>query len=182
MNLTNRCLRNRGKIPRFDIGAVSGVRGPRRLKELGVIRRLTLLAALLVLTVPAVACRYASRSDAELFAVSNAVFRARVTEVRAATLTVGTGHAQTFEVVEARFEVKEILKGTPPSSGIVRDLPFATNKCSLGMVVGDEYVFFPDEHNMVFLPTGSFRFSNGNRVLVNRRLESLREIASAGPK
>lgn len=146
------------------------------------MRHITLLATLLVLTVPAMACRYAVRSDAELFAASNSVFRARVTEVRAATLTVGTGRAQTFEVVEARFEVREVLKGTPPSSGAVRDLPFPTNKCSLGLVVGDEYVLFPDEHDMVFLPTGSFRSSNGDRVQVSRRLESLRKIASAAPK
>ena len=83
------------------------------------------------------------------------------------------------EVVEANYEVKEVFKGTPPASGIVRDFPFGPGNCSLGLLPGVEYVFYPDENNFVLIFSGSFGFINAEGNDVKPRLEALRQQASA---
>lgn len=73
--------------------------------------------------------------------------------------------------LEATFEVIEVLKGTPPASGIVHDLVLDIGNCSIGLTAGQNYLFMPgenmtsdkqqlsdngfSEHNYVGLPTGS---------------------------
>jgi len=125
-----------------------------------------------------VACSFKERTDAELVAQAKIVFRARVTEVKLATLADPANPSQNFEVVEARYEIKEVLKGVPPESGVVRDVPFGPGNCGLVLLPGLEYVFFPGEHNMVLAPTGSFGYFNAEGTAVKPRLDSLRKLAA----
>lgn len=138
------------------------------------------LAALLLLGIGALlaeACSFKERTLEELFASAKNVFRARITEVRLARLSDPSNPKDVAEVVEARFEIKEVFKGGTPASGFVRDLPFGPGNCSLGLLPGLEYVFFPEEYDMVLLPTGSFSYFNAEGTAVKPRLETLRRMA-----
>lgn len=138
----------------------------------------TTFVLLLVSATATFACSFKQRTDEQLIAEAKNVFRARVTEVKLASLVDPTNAARTFEVVEARYEVKEVLKGAPPTSGIVRDLPFGPGNCSLGLLPGLEYVFLPGEHEMVLAPSGSFAYFNTEGTAVQPRLDSLRKLAA----
>src|SRR5262249_36079998 len=135
---------------------------------------------LLLACLPATACSsLRTPSTAELFAAASSVFRARITETKLAVLQhVG----QSTEVVEARFEVREVIKGTPPASGIVRDLPFSPGNCSLGLMAGMEYVLLPGEYDLVLLPSGSFGYFNVEGTAVQSRLRELRALAATAAK
>jgi hypothetical protein len=109
---------------------------------------------------------------------ATSVFRARVTEVRLATLTNPSDKTRTVEIVEAKYQLKEVFKGRPPEDGIVRDLPFGPGNCSLGRLPGLEYVFFPATQAMVLVPTGSFSYFNMEGTEVVPKLKELRELAS----
>jgi hypothetical protein len=128
------------------------------------------------------ACSFKPRSSEELFADASTVFRARVTEVKLATLADPSIPTEHVEVVEGRYEIREVFKGAPSRTGIVRDLPFGPGNCSLGLLPGMEYVFFPGEHEMVLLPSGSFAFFNAEGSEVKPRLEALRKLAVPGRK
>ena len=136
------------------------------------------LLALLLLDSRVEACTFKQRTDEELVAQSQNIFRAKVTEVKLALLRDPANTTATVEVVEARYEVKEVLKGAPPSSGVVRDLPFGPGNCGLTLLPGLEYVFFPGEHDMVLAPSGSFGYFNGEGTSVAPRLEAIRKFAS----
>ena len=84
------------------------------------------------------------------------------------------------EVMEAKYEVKEVFKGAPPALGVVRDFPFAPGNCSLGLLPGMEYIFYPDGNNFVLTFSGSFGFINAEGNDVKPRLEALRKQAIAG--
>ena len=86
--------------------------------------------------------------------------------------------AEHVEVVEARYEVKEVFRGTPPSSGFVRDLPYGPGNCSLGVLPGMEYVFFPGEQDFVLIFSGSFGYFNPEGSEVKQHLEALRHMGS----
>jgi hypothetical protein len=135
---------------------------------------------LLLFARPAMACSSLKQpTDQELFANAASVFRARVTEVKLASLVDPEQPSRTVEVVEARYEVKEVFKGAPPASGIVRDLPYGPGNCSLGLLPGMEYVFFPGKYEMVLLFSGSFAFFNAEAKEIKQRLEELRGRAGA---
>ena len=117
-------------------------------------------------------------TEKELFARANSVFRARVTEARLSRLVNPANPAEHVEVVEARYEVKEVFRGTPPSSGFVRDLPYGPGNCSLGVLPGMEYVFFPGEQDFVLIFSGSFGYFNPEGSEVKQHLEALRHMGS----
>jgi hypothetical protein len=137
-----------------------------------------LVIPLAIVSLSASACSFKEKSNEQLFSSATSIFRARVTEVKLATLANPSMPGQTVEVVEARYEVKEVLKGTPPHSGIVRDLPFGPGNCSLGLLPGMEYVFVPEDHEMVLLPSGSFAYFNAEGAAVKSKLQALREYAA----
>jgi hypothetical protein len=143
------------------------------------------LAAVLLLAVvglPAGACSFKEKTLEERFTSTKNVFRARITEVRLAKLADPSNPKDMAEVVEARFEIKEVFKGAAPASGIVRDLPFGPGNCSLGLLPGLEYVLFPGEYEMVLLPTGSFSYFNAEATEVKPRLDALRKLAHEAAK
>ena len=138
-----------------------------------------LIASLLASS--AAACSSLSQpTPDELFAKASSVFRARVTETKLTTFVNPMKPGEQTEVVAAKYEVKEVFKGTPPSSGVVRDFPFGPGNCSLGLLPGVEYVFFPGENDFVLLFSGSFAFINAEGNEVKPRLEQLRKQAAAG--
>lgn len=116
----------------------------------------------------------------ELFAKANSVFRARITEAKLAKFASPLRPGEQIDVVEAKFEVKEVFKGTPP--GLVRDFPFGPGNCSLGLLPGVEYVFFPGENDFVLILSGSFAFLNAEGNEVKPHLEALRRQAPSGPR
>jgi hypothetical protein len=99
--------------------------------------------------------------------------------VKLASLLDPMSANQKVEVVEARYEVREVLKGLPPASGVVRDMPFGPGNCSLGLLPGLEYVFFPGKYEMVLAPSGSFAYFHEEGIAFQSRLESLRKLAAA---
>lgn len=112
-------------------------------------------------------------TEEELFTKAKSVFRARIIETKIVQFRNPDNLSEAGEVVEAKFEVREIFKGEPPRSGIVRDVPYGVGNCSLGLLAGIEYVFFPEEHDLVSFG-GSFGFVNSNRVEMKKRLDQLR--------
>lgn len=146
------------------------------------MKKLAVVLLLAVVGLPAGACSFKEKTLEERFASTKNVFRARITEVRLAKLAVPSNPNDAAEVVEARFEVKEVFKGIVTSAGIVRDLPFGPGNCSLGLLPGLEYVFFPGEYEMVLLPTGSFSYFNAEGTEVKPRLDALRKLANEAAK
>jgi hypothetical protein len=135
----------------------------------------------LAFAVPASACKFVQRSPEELMTASPVVFRAQVVQVNAAVVRTlpgqsQPGQSQPQELIEARYKVLEVLKGKPSLTGIVRDGP-ADSKCSLRLSVGAEYLFIPDNQQMVFLPTGSFKLI-ANEKAAEQRLQALRKLAA----
>src|ERR1700761_1676918 len=117
-------------------------------------------SAILLAPLAAAACEFEHRTQEEVFARAQSVFRARVLDVRLVKSTNPFNPAQRVDIVEGRFEVEEVYKGTPPDSGVVRDLVLLPGNCSLGLFPGWEYVFVPDEQGFVLTPTQSIAFFN----------------------
>jgi hypothetical protein len=142
------------------------------------MKHLATVVAALLATNSALACSSLKQpSGEELFSKANSVFRARVTEVRLSSLPNPDRPSEKVEVVEARYEVKEVFKGRPPASGVVRDLPFAPGNCSLGVLPGIEYTFFPGQHDLVLVYSGSFAYFNAEDAEVKPKLEELRRLS-----
>jgi hypothetical protein len=120
------------------------------------------------------ACSSPQLTDEELFLKARTVFRARVIETKVAKFSNPSNPLEVAEVVEAKIEVREIYKGEPPSSGIVREFPFGIGGCSLGLLAGVEYVFFPTDYDFVFFSNGSFGFENPEAKGMKKRLDELR--------
>ena len=134
--------------------------------------------ALFVMSAPTLACQFKPRTDAELLEASKTVFRARIVEAKLAMLKDPSDPKNQVEVVVARYEIKEVFKGSPAPDGIVRDMPFGPGNCSLGLSPGTEYVLFPGEYDMVLLPTGSFGYFNAEGTQIKPRLDAIRKLAS----
>lgn len=122
-----------------------------------------------------IACSSHSKpTDEDLFVQARSVFRARILEAKVAKFTNPENLSEVTEVIEAKFEVKEVYKGEPPNSGVVRDLPYGIGNCSLGLVAGVEYVFFTGEYDLVWIPSGSFGLLNLDGNGMKPRLDELR--------
>jgi hypothetical protein len=141
------------------------------------MKRTVLLFSLLLLESSAFACSFRPEPLETHFARSKHVFRARVIETKLAILVDPKNPSERTEVIEAKFEVKEIFKGGATASGVVRDVPFMPGNCGLGLVPGMEYVFFPGEYDLVLAPDGSFGFINADGNDVRPKLEQLRALA-----
>lgn len=143
----------------------------------------SLLAILsLFLASSAMACSFIGSTDEERFATANTIFRARVIETHLSTHTDPFDPSAQTEIVEARYQLLEVFKGNPLESGVVRDLTFGVGNCSLGLMVGLEYVFFPSKQGYVLLPSGSFTYLNANDSEVKQRLDRLRKFREANQK
>ncbi|WP_130300805.1 MULTISPECIES: hypothetical protein [unclassified Duganella] len=139
-----------------------------------------LLFALAILSLPALACSSLKQpTDEELFANAKSVFRARVVETRLGKLVNPSNPSEVVEVVEAKYEIREIFKGAPAAAGVVRDLPFGPGNCSLGLLAGMEYVFYPDANNLVLTFSGSFGYLNAEGTDVKPRFEALRKLVAS---
>jgi hypothetical protein len=145
------------------------------------MKTIAIVALCLSATANAEACSTSNPpTEQELFSRATSVFRARVTEARLSRLANPANPAEQVDVVEARYEVKEVFRGTPPSAGFVRDLPFGPGNCSLGVLPGMEYVFFPGEHDLVLIYSGSFGYFNPDGSEVKQHLEALRHMSATG--
>ena len=135
------------------------------------------LLACLALPSSVLACSFPQVSEEQLVAQAQSIFRARVTEVRLAQFSSPEQPGESTEVVEARYEVKEVIKGQPPASGVVRDLPFGVGNCSQGLTPGAEYLFIPGRYDLVWLPSGSFGYVNAEGREVAPVLQRLRQLS-----
>jgi hypothetical protein len=153
---------------------IEDVVGANRISRAKRIEHCITVVLLLTATSGSFACSFKKRTDGELLADTKTVFRAKVIEVKLVTLTYPNHPLQSEEIVEARYEVKEVLKGKPPTSGIVRDYPFASGNCSLGLFPGVEYVLFLGNGDFVTMPTGSFHYIT-IKDAVTPRLSALRK-------
>lgn len=142
------------------------------------MKRQVLLASLLLALPSVFACSFRPQPLETYFEKSKNVFRARVIETKLAMLVNPENPSERNEVIEAKFEVKEIFKGGVTESGVVRDVPFMPGNCGLGLVPGMEYVFFPGEHDLVLAPDGSFGFINADGNDVRPKLELLRTLSA----
>lgn len=142
------------------------------------MKRQGLFISLLFTAAPTLACSFTPQPLEVHFAKSKNVFRARVIETKLAGLQNPENPLERTEVIEAKFEVKEIFKGGTTASGVVRDVPFMPGNCGLGLVPGMEYVFFPGEYDLVLAPDGSFGFLDANGTDVRPKLEQLRVLAA----
>lgn len=142
------------------------------------MKRQSIFISLLFAASSALACSFTPQPIEAHFAKSNNVFRARVIETKLAVLTDPKSPSERTEVIEAKFEVKEIFKGGATSSGVVRDVLFLPGNCGLGLVPGMEYVFFPGEYDLVLASDGSFGFFNAEGTDVRPKLEQLRALAA----
>jgi len=146
------------------------------------VKHIAALTLIAVVAVEASACSYREMTLPESYRSATSVFRARVTEVRLAMLPAPRGERSETEVVEAKYEIREVFKGKPPADGIVRDMPFGPGNCSLGLFPGMEYVFFPAMHAMVAAPSGSFGFFNAEGSEVMPKLQILRDLAASSAR
>jgi len=80
-------------------------------------------------------------------------------------------------VVEGRYQLKEVFKGSPSEETPVRDFVFGFGNCSLGLLVGLNYVFFIyDDHRFVLLPNGIGAIVNLEASNVKEYLVKLRSL------
>jgi hypothetical protein len=126
---------------------------------------------------PVYACKFEPKSDAENFASAATVFRATVTELKLSSFTPVGSTGKPREVIEVRYEVKEVFKGTPPANGFVRDSVATPGSCSLRATVGFDYIFFPAKDSMVTENTGSFGgFYNNAPPALRPRLKAIQQL------
>ncbi len=142
------------------------------------LKKLLFVFALFFMAPLAEACSSLTKyTDEALFRKAKSVFRARVVETKIVQFRNPDKLSEVGEVVEAKFEVKEVFKGEPPRSGVVRDIPYGIGNCSLGLLAGVEYVFFPEEHELVSFG-GSFGLINPDGTEMKSRLDELRNLGN----
>jgi len=125
------------------------------------------------------ACPYTALTQ-ELVDKAKTIFIAKITEVKLAKLPIPTQAGQYFEVVEARYEIKEVLKGVPSPTGIVRDAPMGIGNCNIGLYPGVEYVLLPGVDEIVLSSTGSFGYINAEGTSVRPKIDLVRRLVAAG--
>ncbi len=87
--------------------------------RIGATKHTRWLLAFLLAPLTAAACQF-ERTQEEVFARAKSVFRARVVEVRLTQFVNPANPGDQADIVEGKFEVEEVYKGTPPASGVVR--------------------------------------------------------------
>jgi|APMI01.1.fsa_nt_gi hypothetical protein len=135
------------------------------------------VTAVLFAPLAAVGCQFEHHTQEEVFARARSVFRARVVEVRLAKFANPFKSEEQAEIVEGRFEVEEVYKGTPPASGIVRDFVLLPGNCSLGLFPGWDYVFVPDKQGFVLLPSQSIAFFDPDAPDPKKAIDLYRAMA-----
>jgi len=102
--------------------------------------------ALLVAAFPADACsrKGGPPTLAESIAAAQNIFVARLVSAKEKSFRAD-GEVEPY--VEGRYRLLETLKGLPSRTGVVHDLPLGPGNCSLGLLVGWDYVFMtsPDK-------------------------------------
>jgi len=103
--------------------------------------RLAVMIAIAVMTSPAFACSRVGGPPtvAESLASADEVFIAHLVSVK--EIVMKGPEREEGPILEGQYRLIEVLKGKPARSGKVHDLPFGPGNCSLGLMVGWDYVF-----------------------------------------
>ena len=106
--------------------------------------------------------RHPRPTDTQLFSEAKEVFVARVISTELKRMPRKECDAEEIDedecaYVQAWYERVDVLKGSPPRRGNVRDLVFGPGNCSLGLLAGFYYVFYlGSDYNWVPHINGSF--------------------------
>lgn len=102
--------------------------------------RFALVLLLMGLGAPVDACSRIGGAPrlAEMVSTADEKFIARVVSAKEKFLR---DQDEVEPYIEARYRLIETLKGHPRKTGIVQDLPFGPGNCSLGLMVGWDYLF-----------------------------------------
>lgn len=138
------------------------------------MRLIVLFASLL--STSSFACSFAHLSREELFQMHSSIFHAVLTKTELSTFTNPKNEKESVEVVVGTYKLIEAFKGSVPETGEVRDLVYGPGNCSLGLMAGNHYIFYPDENGFVLIPTGSWAFFNPDGSEVKPELENLRKL------
>jgi hypothetical protein len=110
------------------------------------LARFALGTILMLASSVAISCSIGHRPTAEVVAKANAIFLARITEVRLASDSTGKNQSS----IEAKFELLEKLKGLPPRQ--LRMPMSELGECGeFHLIVGTEYllVMYPGQPPVV---------------------------------
>lgn len=101
-----------------------------------------LLAACVFFTGNVMACSCIDNPIERLYALADSVFVAKLTK---AELIDSSDRGEDF-ATKGHYEVVELFKGSPPRHGPLFDAELQSGNCSVGLLVGAQYVFFADEN------------------------------------
>ena len=107
--------------------------------------RAVLSAALLAAACAADACSRKGEAPTleENFSGATEVFVAHLTKIIEKDIPRSWGDAdESSKILEASYSLTETIKGAPPRSGKLYDLVFGIGNCSIGLMVGWDYVVF----------------------------------------
>lgn len=117
----------------------------------------------------------------ESFSSATEVFVAHLIKVIEKDIPPSWGDAdKSSKILEASYSLTETIRGDPPSSGKLYDLVFGIGNCSIGLMVGWDYVVFvrPNEElpkiRFVGMLSGTFPL-NGKDA--NQDLARVRTLA-----
>jgi len=117
----------------------------------------------------------------ESYASAKEVFVAHVVDAHERDAPRAWGESEAQTVVEAKYSIKESLKGDAPRVGEVYDLPDGIGNCSIPLVAGHDYVFFVQPHDgtpdvrFVGMMSGSFALDTDAAAAAN--LDRVRKLA-----
>ena len=123
------------------------------------------------------ACKFRDKTDIENFSAAKKIFRAKIV---ATELTTEIHDGKKRDVVLVTYSLIESYKGVLPGNGIVKEFPYSSGNCMLGLRTGKEYVIYTSEYDFVNRTNGSWGYSNPNGTAVLPKLETLRELAKVG--
>ena len=136
--------------------------------------RIVIVFMLTTLAIDAFACSFSRPNTIETFERADRVFRAKII---ATELKQEEFENESQEVVHATYELLESFKGENPQNGMVKEIPFASGNCMLGLLTGLEYVIFLKDNLYVTMPDGSWAYINAEGSDVVPELEKLRAFA-----
>lgn len=132
---------------------------------------------------PALACSVEKLTAEELFSGAAYVVRARIVQVgkhdRASVVHLGDKKFEIKEkIVDGRYKVLEVLKGSPPASGVVSTAEPSVCPDFPTLETGREYVFLLDAKLKPYGAFASFAYDS-NDADDRDRLETFRELGRA---
>lgn len=132
---------------------------------------------------PALACSVEKLTAEELFRGAAYVVRARIVQVgkhdRASVVHLGDKKFAIKEtIVEGHYTVLEVLKGSPPASGVVRTAEPSVCSDFPTLATGREYVFLLDAKMKPYGAFASFAYDSTDAE-DRDRLETFRQLGRA---